>query len=308
MLGSGVMKALLYIPLLMLAACKPAAPLSASADAAGGKPRVLCANYPLYYFAQRLGGDRIEAVFPAPADEDPAFWQPDDADLSEFQSAALILMNGATYSKWAEKASLPAARVVDTSAAFKPRWIEIQDMTTHSHGSSGEHSHGGTAFTTWIDFTQAIEQAEAVRASLARLLPEQAGGFDAEFEKLRGELLDLDRRLEKVGQRLARAPLVASHPIYQYWARRYDFHIASVLWEPETVPDDEAMKELQTVLSKHAAKWMIWEGEPAAESVAKLEALGIQSVVFDPCGNRPESGDFLSVMRANVAAFEASFP
>lgn len=307
-LGCGTMKALLCLPILFFVGCKPTSQLPASSEAAKGKPRILCANYPLYYFAHRLGGDFVEAVFPAPADEDPAFWQPDDSALSEFQSASLILLNGATYSKWAEKASLPTARTVDTSAAFKQRFIEIKDMTTHSHGASGEHSHGGTAFTTWIDFKQAIEQAEAVRASLTRLLPDQAKAFEDEFHKLQEELTGLDRRLEQVGKRLARAPLVASHPIYQYWARRYDFHVESVLWEPDTVPNEEAMNELQTLLQRHAATWMIWEGEPAAESVAKLEALNVKSVVFDPRGNRPESGDFLSVMRANVEAMEKSFP
>ena len=32
---------------------------------------------------------------------------------------------------------------------------------------------------------------------------------------------------------------------------------------------------------------------------------GVGSVVFDPCGNRPESGDYIAVMRANVERLEA---
>jgi zinc transport system substrate-binding protein len=31
-------------------------------------------------------------------------------------------------------------------------------------------------------------------------------------------------------------------------------------------------------------------------------------MVFDPCGNVPDSGDFLSVMKANVEAIEKAFP
>ena len=33
-------------------------------------------NYPLAFFAERIGGDLVEVVFPAPVDEDPAFWSP----------------------------------------------------------------------------------------------------------------------------------------------------------------------------------------------------------------------------------------
>jgi zinc transport system substrate-binding protein len=52
---------------------------------------------------------------------------------------------------------------------------------------------------------------------------------------------------------------------------------------------------------------MIWEGEPLPESVAKLKEMGIESIVFDPCGNRPDEGDFLSVMKNNVANLRRIF-
>jgi zinc transport system substrate-binding protein len=53
---------------------------------------------------------------------------------------------------------------------------------------------------------------------------------------------------------------------------------------------------------------MIWEGEPSKTSVEALAGLGLQSVVFDPCGNVPASGDFMTVMKANVEAMEKAFP
>jgi len=48
------------------------------------------------------------------------------------------------------------------------------------------------------------------------------------------------------------------------------------------------------------SKWMLWEGTPAEENVAQLRALGLASNVLDPCANRPETGDFLSVMSDNA--------
>lgn len=295
----------LFLPLLLLAACKPApdAP-QASASAKSGKPQVYVANYPLKYFAERIGGDAIEVKFPAPGDEDPVFWQPDDAAVAGFQSADLILMNGATYSKWAEKVTLPQSKLVDTSAGFKAQYIEIKADATHSHGPGGEHSHSGTAFTTWIDFQQAIQQAEAISKALTKFAPDAGKNFAT----LKAEIDALDARLLAVGKRIANAPLVASHPVYHYFARRYALNVRPVLWEPETVPDDKAMEELKGILATHPAKWMIWEGDPAKDSVAKLEAIGVKSVTFDPCGNVPDSGDFMAVMKANVEAFEKAFP
>jgi len=297
------MKKCALVPLFILASCGRDASDSNSPPPAG-KPQVVVANYPLQYFAQRIGGNAVDVAFPAPGDEDPAFWQPGDAEIAKFQNADVILMNGATYSKWAEKVTLPQSKLVDTSAAFKAQFIEIKADSTHSHGPGGEHSHSGTAFTTWIDFTQALQQAEAVKNALIKVAPD----VEKNFATLKSDLEALDARLLAVGKRIANAPLVASHPVYHYMARRYALNLKAVLWEPETVPDDKAMEELKSILATHAAKWMLWEGDPAKESVAKLDAIGVKSVVFDPCGNVPESGDFLSVMKANVEALEKAFP
>jgi zinc transport system substrate-binding protein len=272
-----------------------------------GKPQVLTANYPLQYFAQRIAGDVADVRFLAPKDEDPAFWQPDDAAIGAFQNADLILMNGAMYSKWADKVTLPESKVVDTSAAFANNFIIVQSAATHSHGPGGEHSHSGTAFTTWIDFKQAALQARAVHDALITLVPDAKEAMQKNFAALKDDLDELNDRMSALSRRLAQHPLVASHPVYQYLSRRYGMNLQSVLWEPETVPDEKAIDDLKGILAGHRARWMIWEAEPAKESVEKLAALGLQSVVFDPCGNVPDSGDFMTVMKANVEAMEKAF-
>jgi zinc transport system substrate-binding protein len=54
------------------------------------------------------------------------------------------------------------------------------------------------------------------------------------------------------------------------------------------------------MVKDHPAQWMIWEGEPLEASVEKLRSMGINSIVFNPSGNVPRQGDFLSVMQENV--------
>jgi len=263
-------------------------------------PDVHTSNYPLHYFAERIAGDRIDLHFLAPADGDPAFWTPSGEAIAKMQTADLLLLNGATYEKWLMMVSLPESIQVDTTMDLAAWFIEIEDATTHSHGKEGEHSHAGTAFTTWLDFQQARQQAEAVHETLADLLPEAADALAENAGSLIADLNRLDEDTKEVAASIGDQPLMASHPVYQYFARQYELDIESVLWEPETVPDDEAMAALQKRLAKHPAQWMIWEGEPARESVVKLKAIGVNSVVFDPCGNRPEEGDFLSVMQENI--------
>jgi zinc transport system substrate-binding protein len=166
------------------------------------------------------------------------------------------------------------------------------------------HSHAGTAFTTWVDFQQAIAQAQAVHDALAKKLPALQSTLDANFTSLRTDLEVLDTRLLAAGKKLGNQPLAASHPVYHYFARRYGLNLKEVLWEPEDVPTDAQMEDLKKLVATHPAKWMIWEGEPVAGAVEKVKTLGLQSTVFDPCANTPDSGDWLSVMQANVANIE----
>ena len=56
---------------------------------------VVSVNYPLHYFATRIGGDLVDASFPVPADIDPAFWKPSGDDVAQIQAADLIVLNGA---------------------------------------------------------------------------------------------------------------------------------------------------------------------------------------------------------------------
>ena len=101
--------------------------------------------------------------------------------------------------------------------------------------------------------------------------------------------------------------LVASHPVYQYFARRYKLNLEAVLWEPDVYPDEGMWRDLKKLLSNHPAKWMIWEGDPLSKSVKKLQKLGVKSIVFDPCGNKPDSGDFMTVMNDNLRNLKKVF-
>ena len=264
-------------------------------------------NYPLVYFAQRIAGDHADVVFPVPPGVDPAFWQPDAAAIGDIQSADLILLNGAGYAKWISRVSLPRRKLVDTSASFRDRYIATDGAVTHSHGREGNHSHAGTAFTTWLDFRQAVEQAKAVRDALSQQLPEQRETFDTNFRALESDLLELDARLAAIVARGPAKPLFASHPVYQYLARRYGLNLKSLLWEPDVVVPPDQWRALAVIRESHPAGWMLWEGDPSDENVQRLEELGLQSTVFDPCGNRPATGNFLGAMTKNVDSMDRLF-
>ena len=274
--------------------------LSLATIASGAAVEVYTVNYPLTYFAERIGGNHVNVVFPAPPDIDPAFWSPDPGTIRNYQKADLIILNGADYAKWTQNVSLPMLKLVDTSRAFAEDLIKIQTETTHSHGPTGAHSHAGTAFTTWLDFNQAAQQAEAIYLALSRKMPDVKSELTVNYEALKKELIELDEKMTALTTQLQGVPLIASHPIYQYMARRYNLNLKMVMWEPDADPGDAQWSEIEDLLAEHRAAWMIWEDEPLASSEERLRQLNVKSLVFSPCFSRPPGGDFLSVMKQNI--------
>ncbi len=220
---------------------------SAPCSSATGPLNVYVVSYPLKYFAERIGGDQVKVEFPVPPDVDPAYWNPNLAAIAAFQKAGLILLNGAGYAKWVAKVSLPRSTIVVTSRQFKDRYITTEEVLTHSHGAAGEHAHEALAFTTWLDFDLAARQAEVIATTMGQKRPELRDTFQINYKALAADLKRLNRGIQAIVSKNQATPLVVSHPVYDYFARRYGLNIVSVHWEPDQVPNDSQLHALTEV-------------------------------------------------------------
>jgi zinc transport system substrate-binding protein len=264
-------------------------------------PRTIAvSNYPLAYFSERIGGERINVDWRIPKDIDPSAWSPDGDDLAAIQAADLIFLNGATYEKWLPTASLPVSRVVDTTAGVKDQLLPSGDGSIHAHGPEGSHSHVGTASTTWLNPEIAIAQATMIHDSLVRILPAHQEEFTSNLGLLIRELQERSAPIEQAVNAAPSTPVFFSHPVYQYLSDRFRMNGATVHWEPGEPPTPEQLEELEALQVDHPAAWFIWESPPTPEAIAALQERGLQSIVFAPCGNRPESGDLLETFDANA--------
>ena len=266
-------------------------------------PYIVAVNNPLLYFARRLTGDDIEVRLLAPEDIDPATWQPTVADVLQLQGAELVLLNGAGYSSWLDKIAISSGKLVATSEAVQDSWIELSDTLTHSHGPVGEHAHGGYAFTTWMDMSLARAQAEAVATALQQRWPRRSDAIAANLAALSADIDGLDDGYRQQALSLAGRQLIYSHPVYQYFQRRYQLPGYSLHWEPGAMPTEQQWEALRQQLSDTAL--FIWEGEPAAPIVERMASLGLEFVVLDPAANT-SGKDWLAVQRENIARLSAA--
>lgn len=281
---------LFAIATAILSACEK--PSTQTHAPRGDSKTVLTTFYPTQYFAERIAGEHLTVECPVPAGADPIFWRPDSAALQRYQAADLIIINGADFEKWTATASLPENRIVDTAKSFEQDFIEFEGETTHKHGKDGEdHTHSGIDGHTWLDPNHAKVQAAAIHQAFAKKWPAHAADFEANFKSLVTDLDALDQAFKDLN---LQAPLLASHPAYNYLARRYGWKVTSLDLDPETMPAKDAIG------ADHPAKIILWEAEPREMIVSLLEKThALKSIVFSPVEMEGEQ-DYLATMNANI--------
>lgn len=265
-----------------------------------GVPVVCVINYPLQYFTERIAGHVVDVRFPIPEGIDPAGVSPSRSALHAFQSADLVLCNGAGYARWLKYASLPESRLLETAAIFSDRFIQQDHRGSHVHGESGSHSHRDFAGTTWLDPGLALLQAGVILEAILELVPRERVSLYKRYAGLKADLLDLQEDLLMAGGELDGMPILTVRPVYQYLARAAGLETMCLHWEPREAPGAAQWEQLAGIMDDFPATAILWPEEPEAVVTDRLAGLGIRSILFDPCASVPAAGNYLSVMRGNI--------
>lgn len=281
--------------------------LTGGVASAQERARIVVANHALQFFAERVVGDAAQVVMPVPSEVDPSFWRPSIADISEIQSADLILLNGAGFSAWVDRVSLPRSKVVNTSAAIEDRFI-VTESITHSHGDGDEHSHEGIASYTWLDLSLASAQAQAIAVAILRKQIAPENEVQNALEQLQSDLMALDAETAQALAPFAGMAVIATHPRYQYFGRRYGLSISALEWEAGASPSAMQLQGLAKLVEATGAKTLLWEAAPPPAAFEATAALGLSNVVFEPLAKEPTGQSFLQAFSTGVRMLAASIP
>lgn len=257
------------------------------------KVTVSSTNYPVKWLVDYISGETVENIYIVPDDIDPAYWEPTDQDLQKLNSSDQIFLNGATYEKWLNTASL--SKTFNTSKGLNKQFLTIKDAMEHEHNGK-KHSHDGIDFNIWLNFDLFIEQAKAVESKLTELVKKPQVDFSANLKSLIAELKEIQKEIAASSNE--QKTFFASHPVYDYLGKQQGWDIKNFHWEPEQMPSEEEWKKLAE--AKSHSSYMLWEDTPSDEIKKKLIELDIKVIVFRTCGNTPPSGDFIKEMKSNI--------
>jgi zinc transport system substrate-binding protein len=249
------------------------------------KVDVVASFYPLAFLAERIGGDRV-----AVTDLTPAGVEPHELELTVRQVVAIHDSDLTVYLHG-------LAGAVDDAVHEARNRLDVRAAGRQE----GSDSH------VWLDPGRMESMALAVRDRLTAVDPEGADEYAVRAGALVGELRRLDDDLAHGLASCRSRELVTSHTAFGYLARRYDLDQIGVTGLiPDAEPAPGRMAEVIEVAREHHVRTVFFESvvsPKVAQTVAS--SIGARTAVLDPIETKPEGGDYLTAMRADLAALRS---
>jgi len=274
-----------------------------STDAAtADRLRVATAFYPLTFLAERIGGARADVQ-----DLTAAGAEPHDLELTARQVAALqevdLVVHLAGFQPSVDSAvqrqAEDAVLDVSTVTALEPGYVPLEGGVQHP-AEEGPDPH------VWLAPLRYAAIAGAVAARMAELRPGQSVELHERAQQLRGELDRLDQDFRTGLARCERREIVTSHNAFGYLAAAYGLEQVPIAgFAPDTEPSPRRLSEVATYAEANGVTTVFFEElvDPAVAQALARE-VGAQPAALSPLEVAPETGDYFTEMRANLAALQ----
>lgn len=269
--------------LLVAAGCTPP-------TAPSGTIAVVATFYPLYEFAQRVGGDRVTVRVLVPAGVEPHDFEPTPRDVTLLTDARLVIYNGAGFEPWLEKMlpDLGGAVLVDAS-----RGLPLIGADPH----------------VWLDPVLAAAQVARIVQGLSDVDPAGRETYGQNGTRVAEDLRELDRRLASALASCRRREFITSHAAFGYLARRYGLtQVAISGLSPESEPPPGRMREI-VAEARRTGTTVIYYETLVSPRVAEVIAreVGARTAVLNPLEGltveeQKRGQNYFTVMNENLRA------
>jgi zinc transport system substrate-binding protein len=259
---------------------------SAGDSAGNGRLRVLAAFYPYYFLAEQVGGGEV-----AVGNLTQSGVEPHDLELTPRQVADIGTADVVVYQKGFQPA------VDEAIAHNRPK--NVLDVSTVLPRNTEADPH------LWLDPNRFAKVATAVGESLAAADSAHAAAYRARAESLTARLRTLDQDFVTGLKNCKSRAIVTSHAAFGYLAARYDLKQIPISGlAPDAEPSPARIKAVGDAVRQHGVTTIFFETLVSPKAAQTLAAdLGVGTAVLDPVEGLadPTTGDYFSVMRANLA-------
>jgi len=190
-----------------------------------GKLIVVATFYPLFYLAERIGGDMVEVHSLIQPGIEVHSWQPSVKDIVTCSDADIVVYNGAGLDDWLQEDILPLidamGKLIVKTTENVTLWKNVGREELKEHGLYDPH--------TWLSPYEARQQAESIYRSFIERDQKNADYYTARWIALSNDLNTLDESYKTKLQSKVRDSIFVTHDAFGYMARRYGFEQQGII-------------------------------------------------------------------------------
>lgn len=299
------------VSLALLTACGTDTTTTPSDDPASTTEAVGVATsiYPYQWLVEQVGGEGVDSELLIDAEGDAH-----DLELTPRQTAAvgeadlIVYQRTLTPSVDAAVDSGTGGAVVETGALLGEPAAGVEE----EHAADDEHAHEEGDPHVWLDPTNMVTIAEAMRDELVSIDPNNAATYRANTEAVVAELTALDEEFSAGLAQCEISVFVPSHAAFGHLAERYGLEQVAVRGLDASVePSAARIAEVQDIAAREGVTTIFYE---TAVSPAVSEAIandaGLRTDVLDPLSapavDDSRGTDYPSRMRSNLEALRTA--
>lgn len=251
---------------------------------------VITSFYPLYEFANAVGGEQIDVVNLVPAGSEPHEFEPTSQQIASLYLAHIFLFNGSGLDPWAEKIQEELIK----------KGVAVVHMSKHIDLLKNDPHF-------WLDPVLAQQEVEVIRDTLIQIDSSNEKNYRDNANVYLAKLSELNKKYKDGFIACQKQEIITSHAAFGYLAKRYDFTVISISGlSPEEEPSPKRMGEIATLAREKQIQYIFFEtlvNPKLSETIA--HEIGAQTLVFNPIEGLTEedihSGkDYISIMEDNL--------
>lgn len=275
------------------------------------KKQVMTTFYPVYYLAERIGGDVIEVSMLLEGNQNAHDYEASAKDAARTQSSDLFIYQDDEMEYFVSSLfnliDLDKVQVLETTVG-----IELLEGDAHDHdhddedGHHHDHDHDDDPHT-WLDPMIYAQQAANVRDALIELDPTNEVVYQANAEALIAELEVLNQEFEEQLAQLDDRRIVVQHAAFGYLTHAYDLEQVAIAGISSTQePSAQALASMQDFIKSEQIS--VVYVEPSLDqaiantvtSVSDVELRPLRTLETVSADEMAEGIDYFSIMRDNL--------
>ncbi|KJS80779.1 MAG: hypothetical protein JM58_18310 [Peptococcaceae bacterium BICA1-8] len=267
-------------------------------------------SYPLYFFTEKIVGDKLDIQCIIPPGVEPHSWEPTPGDLVKLEKTDLLIYNGAGLEEWIIEITniLENKRLILVDASIGLNLIQYEE-DEHEHSDELISSHDQEEYDPhiWLDPVNSQKIVINILEAIIKIDSHNKEFFEANAHQLVLDLQELDETYRKELKETKRKEFVVNHAAFGYLANRYGLNQIAVMGiNPHIEPTPRKLAELVNLLREHNLKYVFTE-TMVSSRVAEVLAYetGLSTRVLNPLGNLTKDDilagkDYFTIMHENL--------